>query len=276
MTQLLRRSGRVGIVLAAFAVGVGGIAGIGAQERIRWEPYLLRGPGETQDSARLGRLTVPARHDAPGDDSVEIAFVVLPARTQATLPPLVYLDGGPGGDGVSTARIPSFYAIFDQARENRDVVLLGQRGTRMADPFLACRLTSPLSGNVFRSREDMLHNLDPGVRECVATWSRRGVDLAAFTSWESAGDIDELRRALGAERVALVAFSYGTHLALTYMSRYPDGLDRAVLLGTEGLDETYRLPSTFDSTPPEPVSVREGKKAARARPMRSFAAASAC
>jgi pimeloyl-ACP methyl ester carboxylesterase len=48
-------------------------------------------------------------------------------------------------------------------------------------------------------------------------------------------------------RVALFGFSYGTHLALAVLRRWPDAVDRAVLAGTEGPADTWKLPATFDA-----------------------------
>lgn len=230
-------------VLAILALGPTGAAG---QSEIRWEPYELATAEGAPDSVRLGRLNVPLRHDAPGPDSIEVAFAFLPARSAASGPPMVYLDGGPGGNGVGVARIPDFWRLFEAARENRDVILLSQRGTGLSTPSLVCRLVGPLSPDVFLEKEDMLTALGPSVDACVDGWQSRGLDLGAMNSWESAGDIDAVRRALGEPSVALLGFSYGTHLALAYARRHPSTVDRLVLLGTEGPDHTWKLPETLD------------------------------
>jgi pimeloyl-ACP methyl ester carboxylesterase len=70
-----------------------------------------------------------------------------------------------------------------------------------------------------------------------------GHDLAAYTTVQSAHDIDRLRAALGVEKITLWGTSYGTHLSLAYARLYPDRLERLVLAGVEGPDHTYKLPS---------------------------------
>jgi pimeloyl-ACP methyl ester carboxylesterase len=65
---------------------------------------------------------------------------------------------------------------------------------------------------------------------------------------ESAADLDELRRDLGAKRLNLWGISYGTHLALAYMKFYPQRVERAILASVEGLDQTVKLPSHADKT----------------------------
>ena len=63
-----------------------------------------------------------------------------------------------------------------------------------------------------------------------------GVNLAAFNTPESAADIEDLRRALGYERVNLYGISYGTRLALAAMRDHLECFRalRADLLDEEG------------------------------------------
>ena len=49
-------------------------------------------------------------------------------------------------------------------------------------------------------------------------WRSKGVDLAAYNTNESADDLEDLRKALGASKISLWATSYGTHLALATLS----------------------------------------------------------
>ncbi len=44
----------------------------------------------------------------------------------------------------------------------------------------------------------------------------------------------------------MLAFSYGTHVALSAVRRHPESLSRVVLAGTRGPDQSLKLPSTFD------------------------------
>src|SRR5690606_21223937 len=72
-------------------------------------------------------------------------------------------------------------------------------------------------------------------------------------------DLDALRQALGAERVILVAHSYGTHLALAYIKRHGAHVERAVLGGVNGLDDRWREPIEGDRWI-ERVSERIGRE----------------
>jgi pimeloyl-ACP methyl ester carboxylesterase len=80
-------------------------------------------------------------------------------------------------------------------------------------------------------------------REAADYFRKQGVDLRAYNTIESADDIDDLRRALGVEKVNLLGFSYGTHLGLAVIRRHGDHLNRVALIGTEGPNHTQKLPS---------------------------------
>jgi len=59
-----------------------------------------------------------------------------------------------------------------------------------------------------------------------------GVEPTAYNTVESADDIDDLRQALGFEKVDLLAFSYGTRLALAVVQRHSSHVGRVVLQGS--------------------------------------------
>ena len=82
--------------------------------------------------------------------------------------------------------------------------------------------------------------------KALETFKERGVDLNGYTTIENAKDIDVLRQALDYDKISLFGFSYGTHLGQTYIKYYGDQVANAVLIGVEGLNHTFKLPSTMD------------------------------
>ena len=56
---------------------------------------------------------------------------------------------------------------------------------------------------------------------CRDRWLREGVDLAAYNTVENAADVNDLRLALGYDKMTLVGGSYGSHLALQLMRQFP-------------------------------------------------------
>ncbi len=197
-------------------------------------------------AAEWGELTVPENRRAPGSRFIKLRFVRFPATRGGKGAPIVYLAGGPGGSGITTAKGPRF-PIFMAMREVGDVIALDQRGTGASNDIPPCAsdiapsLDEPLETDAV-SRE--LHEL---AKRCTAFWKEAGIDLAGYTTEESAADLEDLRTALGVEQLKLWGISYGSHLALATIKRYPNSIERAVLAGIEGLDETVKLPALTDA-----------------------------
>lgn len=191
--------------------------------------------------AQRGSLAVPMNRAAPQRGTVELAFVRLPATSSAAGPSIVFLNGGPGLSGIRAGR-GRLFELFDSLRTAGEVILLDQRGSGESTPSLAC--ADPLVLPIDRafSREEVLPALLDSTRRCAKALAEQGVELAAFNTNESADDVADLARALGAERVSLLGWSYGTHLAFAIMRRHPELVARAVLAGPEGPDHTYKLP----------------------------------
>lgn len=142
--------------------------------------------------------------------------------------------------------MPVYFSLFDRLREVSDVILLDQRGTGMSSPNLQCP-PATFPSDTFENTEKWLQSYAQIVRTCADHWRAEGVDLAEYNSNSSADDLDDLRRALGAERLSLLAWSYGTELALAAVRRHGERLDRVVLASTRGPDNLLKLPSVWDS-----------------------------
>lgn len=216
-----------------------------AQPALKWEPFALE-TAAGKAAAELGRITVPERRNGSSKATIDLALVRIKSQASKPLPPLVYLDGGPGGDGYTVAQIDSYADLFERIRETRDVILLSQRGTGLSRPRPSCAIPDPLPDDFFLSEETMTRELTRRGAECAATLRAQGIDLAAYNTEETADDVEDVRKALGVDRVALFGFSYGTHAALTVLRRWPASIDRVVLAGTEGPSHTWKLPRTMD------------------------------
>lgn len=210
-----------------------------AAAEIRWEPFPLR-DAPAGLTAQLGRLTVPLVRARPAAGSVELAFVRLQSDGGKPGTPIVFLPGGPGGSGISAARGNSFAPLAQLG----DVILLDPRGVGMSTPRVVCPPPAPLQPHEkFGATDQYL----AAAKACVEQWRAKGVDVAGFTNAESAADLEDLRKALGAPQLRLLGFSYGTHLGLAALRAFPSSIERAVFIGTEGPNHTRKLPSTLDT-----------------------------
>lgn len=197
--------------------------------------------GRARHAVEYGRLAVPENRSRPGGSCIEISFARFPARTSQPGPPIVFLAGGPGASGVHVAtRIPQF---FEELASGSDVIALDQRGVGSSRPCLDSRAQWDLPLHEPTSRAAYVEHACRGAREIASFWGDRGVDLAGYTTAESADDLEDLRRALGVDQISLCGLSYGSHLGLAYLKRHPERAYRAVLGLVEGPDDTYKLPA---------------------------------
>ena len=214
---------------------------------LKFEPFTI--PFEGKDvAAELGRLVVRENRNNPKTNLIELAFVRLKSTAEKPGYPVVYLDGGPGSSAINIARVPDYMRAFMKLREAGDVILLDQRGIGRSKPNLARGSNESLPLDVFANKDSALRALTQRAAEAANHFRSQGVDIQAYNTIESAHDVDDLRKALGAEKLNLVGFSYGTHLGLACIRYHGANLNRVILIGTEGPDHTNKLPSTSDTS----------------------------
>jgi pimeloyl-ACP methyl ester carboxylesterase len=210
--------------------------------RITWYPYVLRISDGSALQAELGRLVVPENRARAGSKSIELAFVRIKSTAAVPGPPIILVAGGPGTSGIDMPR-GNWFTSLATLRQAGDVIALDQRGIGLSRPTLECAETFDIPLNVVRTRETYLQEFRQKSRACRVYWESQGVDLGAYHTESSADDIDDLRAALGAEKMTLVGGSYGSHLILSTIRRHGAHVARALITGTEGPDHTAKLPS---------------------------------
>ncbi|MGQ9364876.1 alpha/beta hydrolase [Azospirillum sp. ST 5-10] len=193
--------------------------------------------GERADCATL---EVPEHRDRAGARTLRLPVAIL--RSPAASPaadPLLFVEGGPGaavfgtGTGVEE-RMEAWWETSAAFRRQRDVVLFDARGTGRAEPDTDCPeldalAAAPASRPVAAERRDALEAV--ALRACAERLRASGVDLTAFSTAALADDLVDLATALGAERVNLLAVSYGTRVALEALRRHGGRVRAAVLDG---------------------------------------------
>lgn len=203
--------------------------------------------GGTAIEADFGRLVVPENRADPDANRIELAFVRLRSTSPDPAAPLVYLAGGPGGSSTHFAEDPRGLAPWVEILKICDVVFLDQRATGRSTPSLRYQAQEPPPDDLFASESVAREYFLSVARAAAEHFRAEGVDLGGYNSNESADDINDLRLALGVEKVSLLGFSYGTHLALATIRRHGEHLENVVAIGVEGLDQTHKLPLNMDT-----------------------------
>ena len=234
-----------------FLCFVSGCVPVNAQEvragQIVIEPYTFRTYDGSEHAAELGKLSVRENRNGNSSRLIQLAFIRLRSTAVHPSAPIVFLAGGPGVPGIGMGQIPVYFRLFDRLREVSDVILLGQRGTGMSSPGLQCPapiMSAPT--DVLASESKTRQQLGKTIKSCAEHLRSQGIELAAYNINAVADDVDDLRQALGADKVNLLGMSFGTQLALATVRRHGDHLDRVVLAGTQRSDDNLILPSTFD------------------------------
>ncbi|MEP7358719.1 MAG: alpha/beta fold hydrolase, partial [Anaerolineales bacterium] len=225
----------LGLALVLLAAGLLAAPAARAQVGVpRFEPGACPYPAGTIPAGErvdCGFLFVSENHATQSQNTIRLAVAILRARTAAPAPdPLVYLPDGPGQGGLD--QLGYFLGAGAALRADRDIILLDPRGTGRSQPSLRCwEFDSVLrSTRAQRVLPDKLLELDLQTAAlCRDRLRNNGIDLAAYTTAESAADVNDLRLALAIGQWNLYGVGYGTRVALAVLRDYPDGNRSAIL-----------------------------------------------
>lgn len=186
--------------------------------------------------AKCGTLEVYENRATRRGRRITLNIVILPATSDKREPdPFVYFAGGPGSSATEDAR--GIAPAFSQIRRHRDMLFVDQRGTGGSHP-LDCKFYDPADLQTYLGYFFPLEE----VRKCREQLETKA-DLKLYTTTIAADDMDEVRAALGYERVNLFGGSYGTRAALTYLKRHSQRVRTATLQGVSPTDQ--HLPGDF-------------------------------
>jgi len=210
------------------------------------EPYSFRTYDGNTHPAELGHLEVLQDRGIPAKGLIQVGFVRLRSTAQKPGSPIVFLPGGPGIPGTVLGAVPVYYELLEKLQAEADVILFDQRGIGTSLPNTACPDGTVPPVDVFAKEMNFRRALVNRAVECGSYWRAKGVSLESFNTAESADDLDDLRRALGADKISILAHSYGTALALEFVRHREEHVDRLVLAGVEGPGESLQMPLVFD------------------------------
>lgn len=206
-------------------------------------PAIELAPCELPDvpgPVRCGVLHVPEDSLTPAGRAVPLCVAVLAATGAGEKldDPLYFLSGGPGQAPSKQAEFVA--SIFREVRRSRDIVLVDLRGTgrsapldcdfHRGDPRLMLGETFPVAA----------------VRACRDSLARRA-DLRLYSTGRAMRDLEQVRRALGHERINLYGTSYGTRAALEFARRYPSRVRSMILRGVTPPSLVVPLPFARDA-----------------------------
>ncbi|TMA25615.1 MAG: alpha/beta hydrolase [Deltaproteobacteria bacterium] len=203
------------------------------RRRVALAPCRLKGTGLP---AQCGALRVPEDRAHPRGRQIDLKLAVVPALARAPAPdPLFLLAGGPGQSALEA--LGPLLGAFERLHRTRDLVLVDQRGTGSSHP-LRCDLHPPEAPLAEKFASDGLE--EERFRKCLQGYD---ADPRLYTTTIAMEDLDEVREALGYDRIDLWGGSYGTRAALIYLREHAAHARVAILDGVAPL--ALRLPATF-------------------------------
>jgi len=173
--------------------------------------------------ARCGTLTVYEDRESQAGRRIDLRVAVVKAvRGNAAPDPLFLLTGGPGQ--AATQSYLSLAPALDRIREKRDIVLVDQRGTGQSNPLQCPQL---------RDLDDQAGTTDSADPRSALKACLEGLDAdpRLYTTPMAMDDLDQVRQALGYQKVNLYGVSYGTRAALSYLRQYPERVRTVILDG---------------------------------------------
>ncbi len=174
--------------------------------------------------ADCGTLVVPENRADPRSRLIALPVTRILARSSHPLAPIFHLNGGPGITNMT-------FLQANRLAAQHDVVMVGYRGVDGSSVLNCPEVTAALQSSADYLAKASLSAYSQAFASCAKRLERSGVDLAGYTLAEQADDIEAARVALGYQRIDLLSESAGTRLGMIYQWRYPNSVDRSVMVG---------------------------------------------
>jgi pimeloyl-ACP methyl ester carboxylesterase len=193
----------------------------------------------------IGTLPVPENRDKPNSRLIGVGFARVRATHPTGAPPIVVLAGGPGltmldivldHDDAAKRRVKAWQAYAEVA----DLIVIEQRGYTLRGDLMEIDSPALPLDRPATTAQDIAITRDLA-RRAQAAYPQ--ADLSGYSIAQIADDVDDLRQALGYDKVSLVAASFGSQWAFAVMKRHPGRVARTVISSAEPLDYGYDMPS---------------------------------
>ena len=203
------------------APAVAGTASPTAASDITWEDC----PTQVNvERAECGRVEVPMYHAEPDGDQISVGFIRVKASNPDAKRGTIFGNpGGPGGDAYEFFGYDGEYGMQwpDELASEWDMIAVQPRGLPGSTP-VDCE-HEPAGWDPVRAQTQAGAYMQAACEEGTPGYTD------AVNTWETAHDWEDVRAALGEEKISILGLSYGTQLGSTYASLFPEATDKLVL-----------------------------------------------
>lgn len=198
-------------------------------------------------NAERGMMFVPLNRSKDKTDIIAVEVYRFKASSKAdpNTPPIFFLHGGPSFQGLerNLRQTGTFEERWQPFLDVADLVIISQRGIGPSKPTTLIETTlTPQPPDQPYDEQSIVQEYQNILAEEKKAWEDLGLDLSGFTVVEAADDINDVRLALGYDKIVIWGGSFGSHWGMAFMRNYPEVVERAVLRGMEGPDHTYDHP----------------------------------
>ncbi len=178
---------------------------------------------------------------------IGVPFLRFKTSAKNPLPPVFMLVGEDQAALVPLSQVDEALPLLAMMINTSDVVLVGQRGMEMGQPYLEC--AGDLSLPLDEPADLAVVSAEVGryYARCADFWQDTGSDLDGYTIREVAADVNQLRQVLGYEEIRLVGVDLGVQIGLEYLREFGDSVDRALFALILGPDDAMKLPSDLQA-----------------------------
>jgi pimeloyl-ACP methyl ester carboxylesterase len=186
-----------------------------------------------KEELRCGIYNVFENRQTKKGRKLPLKIVFIPARhPHPDQGPIFYMAGGPGEAATELADLVMGWGDSDE----HDVVLVDERGTGDGN-----RLDCQLRGSDDNLEAYLNGPFDPAAARVCRDELQKEHDLSQYTTPNFADDIDEVRAAMGYDKININAGSFGTYAAQIYMRRHGEHVRTAYLASLVTLSERVPL-----------------------------------
>lgn len=188
---------------------------------------------EFVDALECTKLQVPMDYSQPDGEQVTLSLIRKPSSGDNSLGALLFNPGGPGGSGVE--QIEYFHEIEtipDSILAAFDIVSFDPRGVGQSMP-VSCGEFGLSEFEDYPKDAAAINALHDQYASFAAACSEKyGSYLQHLGSLNVVRDMNEIREAMGEDKLNFVGYSYGTRLAALYLQEFPTSAGRIVLDGS--------------------------------------------
>jgi pimeloyl-ACP methyl ester carboxylesterase len=183
------------------------------------------------ESLLCGAVQVAENPNKPSGKKINIHYAILPAiKNGYEKEALLAIAGGPGQSAIENAA--SFNRMLSKVRQNRDILLVDQRGTGKSN-----LLTCDDDLDIF-SFDDEQADMPAMTQACLNKLLSDGSDVTQYGSVTALSDFEAVRQHLGYDKLHLYGISYGSRMAQLYMRHFPQSLLTVTLDGVVPMQQS--------------------------------------